>query len=160
MKVYLSYNEMLEILKPKIEILKERKYDEVVAVVRGGLTVAHYIAKKLRLTIGFYYPSNETFQTPRIITSGRKPPKKILFVEDLVAKGRTYNELVRFMEGFPEVEYDFFPLLLDGDYPDTMELYGMKTNDWIVMPYEEMDEMVEGDRGLFRNNTDQYGKSQ
>jgi hypothetical protein len=58
-----------------------------------------------------------------------------------------------------QFEWMFVPVVLDGhlNIPE-IEIYGIKTKHWCVMPWEDVDKMQEGDRGLFREGTDSYGK--
>lgn len=156
MKRFITYEEMTALLDEQIPKIEAYGFDEIVAVVRGGLTAAHYIAKQLRLPVGVYYPSNDAYSTPRLILA-KKKAGKLLFVEDLVAQGRTHAELYKFMKGFPEVDWHFMPVLVDGKYENNFPMQGLKTDDWIVFPYEKYDKMQEGDRGLFRMKTDVYG---
>jgi hypothetical protein len=59
------------------------------------------------------------------------------------------------MEGF---NMAFMPVLVDENYTkDAFLLQAIDTSDWIVFPYEKFESMNEGDRGLFRYNTDSYG---
>ncbi len=156
MKRFITYEEMTALLDEQIPKIEAYGFDEIVAVVRGGLTAAHYIAKQLRLPVGVYYPSNDAYSTPRLILA-KKKAGKLLFVEDLVAQGRTHAELYKFMKGFPEVDWHFMPVLVDGKYEKNFLMQCLKTDDWIVFPYEKYDKMQEGDRGLFRMNSDVYG---
>lgn len=156
MKRFITYEEMAALLDEQIPKIEAYGFDEIVAVVRGGLTAAHYIAKQLRLPVGVYYPSNDAYSAPRLILA-KKKAGKLLFVEDLVAQGRTHAELYNFMKGFPEVDWHFMPVLVDGKYENNFPMQGLKTDDWIVFPYEKYDKMQEGDRGLFRMKTDVYG---
>lgn len=156
MKRFLTYEEMTKLLDEQLPKIAAYSFDEIVAVVRGGLTSAHYIAKQLRLPVGVYYPSNDDYSTPRLILA-KKNTKRILFVEDLVAQGRTHSELTKFMKDFPEIEWYFMPVLVDGSFERNFPFQCLKTNDWIVFPYEKYDKMQEGDRGLFRIKTDSYG---
>lgn len=156
MQKIISYEEMTRLLDEKIPEIRECGYDEIVAVVRGGLTAAHYIAKQLRLPVGVYFPSNDAYSTPRLILS-KKKADKLLFVEDLVAQGRTYNELFNFMRNFPSTNWSFLPVLVDGNYESDFHYQCMKTTDWVVFPYEKPDMTKEGDRGLFRIGSDVYG---
>lgn len=156
MKRFITYEEMTALLDEQIPKIEVYGFDEIVAVVRGGLTAAHYIAKQLRLPVGVYYPSNDAYSTPRLILA-KKKAGKLLFVEDLVAQGRTHAELYKFMKGFPEVDWHFMPVLVDGKCENNFPMQGLKTDDWIVFPYEKYDKMQEGDRGLFRMKTDVYG---
>lgn len=156
MKRFITYEEMTALLDEQIPKIEAYGFDEIVAVVRGGLTAAHYIAKQLRLPVGVYYPSNDAYSTPRLMLA-KKKANKLLFVEDLVAQGRTHAELYKFMKGFPEVDWHFMPVLVDGKYEKNFLMQCLKTDDWIVFPYEKYDKMQEGDRGLFRMKTDKYG---
>lgn len=159
MKVKMSYDEMTALIDEQLPLIKNYGFEEVVAVVRGGLTAAHYIAKELRLPVGVYFPS-KSFANPRLILNNRET-RRILFVEDLIAEGRTFRELQQFME-FEYVyrnqtNWRFFTVLKDENAPEVDAMYALKTSDWIVFPYEKYDKMDEGDRGLFRHGTDSYG---
>lgn len=122
--------------------------DEIVAVTRGGLTASHIIAKRLKKQVGFFFPSKQLY-----VPYGN--PKKVLIVEDLIATGRTY-EIIK--ESFPkEIEYYFVPILMDASYENTYKLdYGIKSSDWVVFPYEDIEMVTEGDRGLFRDGSGLY----
>lgn len=157
MKKHLSYQEMIELLP--IDKLREYDFDEVVAVMRGGMTAAHYIAKELKLKCGAYFPASKDFDHNRIILANPSS-KKILFVEDLIARGRTLMRLKKFMKNF-KVEWMFYPVIVSHDYESDEAEYidvGQKFEDWIVFPYEDFDKMKEGDGGLFREGSDSYGK--
>lgn len=149
---YMNYDEFTRVLDSCIQKIRDsgKEYDEVVAIVRGGLTAAHYIAKELRLPVGVYFPGKQ-----RLFHNTEKP-KNVLFVEDLVAEGRTFREL-RGCLADADFQWDFLPVLVDSEYPEDFHLQGIKTSEWIVFPYEKMDKMVAGDRGLFREKTDVYG---
>lgn len=159
MKVQMTYSEMTHHIDQQLPLLKQFGFEEVVAVVRGGLTAAHYIAKELRLPVGVYFPS-KNMEGPRLILS-KKETRRILFVEDLVAEGRTFRELEQFM-AFDytfrnQTHWKFFTVLMDANAPQLDVMYGVKTSDWVVFPYEKYDKMSEGDRGLFRHGSDSYG---
>jgi hypothetical protein len=42
------------------------------------------------------------------------------------------------------------------DMPPAGYLFGEVAHDWIVMPHEEEDRVVEGDKGLFRDGSNKY----
>ena len=55
----------------------------------------------------------------------------------------------------------FYPVIVSHDYTSDEAEYidvGQQFEDWIVFPYEDFDKMKEGDRGLFREGSDSYGK--
>lgn len=154
MQRLMDYAELNSIIESKLPLIKERGYDEIVAVVRGGLTAAHLLAKKLRLPVACYYPA--TSERDAILVKAKKSSTKLLFVEDLVALGRTYEGLTLFMSERSE-EWDFFPILVDSGYQGTFMIEGIRSSDWVVFPYEDSAKVIEGDRGLFRDETDLYG---
>lgn len=151
MKFYLNYETLKDICISMAENMKQDNYDEVVAVVRGGMTPAQIIAKHLKLTVGVYVPRNNEL----LLTN--KDAKKIVFIEDLVAEGRTYNKLKSFMANHIELRWSFAPIIVDDSFPYHFKNYGMKTKHWCVFPWEDMNKMKEGDRGFFRDGTDSYG---
>lgn len=155
MKRYLTYPEFAKVLDEIILKVKDEGFQEIIPVVRGGLSAAHYIAKELRLPCGAFWP--DLGGVPFLLVTNRHH-KKILFVEDLVAKGRTYYTIQREMtDNHPEFEWEFAPVLVDSSFPIQFKYEGFRSEDWIVFPYEEMSKMNEGDRGLFRERTDNYG---
>lgn len=154
MKRYVDYETFkANSIKLADQVQAEFKPTEVIAIVRGGLTMAHIIAKRLRLPVGVYYPG-----TSRIVPAAdfRRP----LFVEDLIAQGRTYDLLVKEMDRWSNtnVDWRFATYLVDGNIGSPTPYFCEQTNDWLVMPWEEFDAMQEGDRGFFRDGSDTYGK--
>lgn len=152
MKIYMPYEELKSIcLELADKIQQEYKPTRIVAVMRGGMTAAHIISKHLRLPCDAYFPSVSLCVAPLDST------ERLVFIEDLVAKGRTYNTLCDFMAD-KQAFYKFVPILVDHNYQGNFDIYGLRSKDWIVFPYEDFDKMNEGDHGLFRDNTDSYGK--
>lgn len=163
MKIDLPFDFFKSLCIGMAEKIKEYKPDEVVAIIRGGLTPSHIIAKHLNIPIGVYFPKTSTLLI-------QPESKNIVFIEDLVATGRTYKQVSDFMlDHNEEIDWMFAPVLLDSkinenatlfdpNYMPRLLTYGMKTEHWIVMPYEEHTKVSENDRGLFRDKSDNYGK--
>jgi hypoxanthine phosphoribosyltransferase len=150
MKKYIDYETLKQKIFEIIPALEKENFDVVVAVVRGGLTIAHIVAKELRLPVGVFYPGDEFLYLPK------NTGKKFLIVEDLIALGRTTKQIHNF---FKDYDYKYYPFLIDANYNDNdYDYYSIKTKDWIVFPWEDFEKMPEGDRGLFREKTDNYGK--
>jgi hypoxanthine phosphoribosyltransferase len=156
MKFYLDYEHLKNICIAMAEnIALAYKPHEIVAVVRGGLTPAHIIAKHLRLPVGVLFPEYNELHLYNASS------RRIVFVEDLIAKGRTYRQIKNIMELYPGIDWKMAPVLVDSHYDETLDnvvTYGFKTSHWCVFPWEDFDKMQEGDRGLFRHGTDSYGK--
>jgi hypoxanthine phosphoribosyltransferase len=152
--------------------------DFLVAVPRGGMTPAHVIAKMLGKKVGFYNPVYD-IKDVRWMQNLWLPPVpkgkkvvKISFVEDLVATGRTFDEVRKYMNQLRrmakeipvpyEFEWNFNVILADKKYNyqrwDGMLNVACVSEDWVVFPWEDFDLVVDGDRGLFRNGDDSYGK--
>lgn len=150
MKKYLEYEDMKQIIYDKIPELKKENFNEVVAVSRGGVSIAQIIAKELKLPMGYIFPG------PERLNLYNQCAQKILIVEDLVAQGRTTKIVHKIMED-QVIKYKYMPFLVDAEYTDTDYDYScIKTSDWIVFPWERFEQVQEDDRGLFRDQTDKY----
>jgi orotate phosphoribosyltransferase-like protein len=151
MKVYLEYEDFKKIC---IQIADSLPKDItcIVCVVRGGVSAGHIISKHLKLEMGFYYPSSDQLVLP----PGNKT-HRLAIVEDLVAKGRTYNCIVnsKSLKNYPWI---FAPVLIDDSTDLDFKHCGFRSSNWVVFPYEDYDKMNEGDRGLFRERSDSYGQ--
>jgi hypoxanthine phosphoribosyltransferase len=162
MKTMLDYKTFKNICLSMADNMKEYDPHEIIAVSRGGLSASHIIAKHLNIPIGMYSP-----KTSKILMNTNEYLSRVVFVEDLVAEGRTFELIYNEYSGFGiqyQFDWKFAPVLIDGKYQETdtfkekLITYGIKTQHWIVMPYEEDEKMIEGDRGLNRDGSDQYGK--
>lgn len=176
-KVFLEYKDLKNIccsIADKIKRDEEKPFTEIVAVTRGGLTAAHIFAKQLGLDVGLFLPKPYQISLNNDVTADTK----LLVVEDLVAQGRTYNEIKEFFRILNEsvknemlqdmvdsdvpvfeIEWEFCPILIDEGYKnkDEFKYYGYTSENWVVFPYEDSDKVVIGDRGLHRDGSDQYG---
>ena len=152
------------------EKIKEYNPTHLCCVVRGGMSSTHVIARHLKKEVVCFDPKTET-NFARFLTN---EDARLVFIEDLVAKGRTFDIIKSHMKLCSnelsmvkkELDWKICPVLVDHDYminstddfKDKLLTYGMITKHWIVMPYEDLNATVEGDHGLFRDRSDQYGK--
>lgn len=128
---------------------------ELIAVPRGGLSVAHIMAKRRNLPIGVYYPKDDHLKTVTTPSSN----SHYVFVEDLVAEGRTLASLNRRIQdetrNHSHQQWETCAFLVDGKYyasnKPMPDYYGLILYSWVVFPYEEDSKIQEGDRSLFRN---------
>lgn len=161
MKRQLSYDGFRNLCLSIADAARDEGFTEVVATMRGGMSAAHIIAKELRLPVAVWYPGKPN----DVITTVNAKPGKYLFIEDLIAEGRTYAQwrlLAARLRG-AGFTVEFAPVIIDAKWAEANEkwipkYYGMIAEDWIVFPYEDFTKMEEGDRGFFRDNTDTYGK--
>lgn len=159
MKRYMDYEEFKSICLQIAHRVKDQEFDEVVAVMRGGLSAGHLIARELKISMGVWEPASGKFMTTGDYPNGGK----FLVVEDIIALGRTYGMMGEFAKQYPQHEFHFCPIVIDKGWwdaslQDTPPHYGIVTDDWIVFPFEKMEHAVEGTRGLFRKREDKYGR--
>lgn len=167
MRRVMTYDELkvkADELHDKIEAEIEDDY-QLVAISRGGLTLAHRIAVRSNRPLSFFLPKEN-----KLTVNWDLPLKTLVFVEDLVALGRTYHQVKNLVEKqgpkyfYEENENWFFcPLVVDAKYaaqnqPLPFKIYGSVESDWIVFPYEDYEKVHEGDHGLFRDGSGKYGK--
>ncbi len=162
MKLYLDYPTFNQICLAMAQKISLWNPDQLVAVSRGGLSAAHIISKHLNLKCGVYFPYEEKLT----LSHSFKPVKKIVFIEDLIAQGRTITNIKNIMETIPEYknyEWKIAPVLIDDSFDKSLwkneiVTYGIISPHWIVMPYEDFEMTKENDRGLFRDGTDKYDR--
>lgn len=149
MKVQLTYPQLKALAFRFAQTLPDDC--QLVAISRGGLTFAHLVAYFTAKPLGFFIP-----KTKQLVLAGSGP---LVFLEDLIAKGRTL-ELVR---QTVTQDWTFACVVLDSRFDIPAELkarvtYMMRTADWVVFPHEEFDAVVEEDWGLFREQTSANSK--
>ena len=144
MKVYMGYGRLKKICSRALPIIHRYDPDYIVAVARGGLTAAHIIGYSLQKPIIVFYPRDNA------VTQLVDTPHKLVFVEDLIAKGRTF-EIVKSAMEQKCIDFRFFPVVIDAEYKieDARIInVGQKYSEWIIFPYEDDNLVVEGERTL------------
>jgi hypoxanthine phosphoribosyltransferase len=163
MKFKMTYDLMCSLCDHMTEqILKQYDRDAIrlVAVVRGGMTPAHRIAYNLSLPVDCFFPARKIL-TVSHVPGDHHDRKPILFIEDLVAKGRTLTTIAHYMERqLPNVPWKLCPVLVDANFGEShpFDIFGMRTDAWAVFPYEDMDKTKEKDWGMFRDGTSEGAK--
>jgi len=82
----------------------------------------------------------------------------IVIADDSIGTGATYERIKRLMELMP-VTWVYAVFYVDGAFnsEDKEIKYVMKTNQWVVLPYEDPELIEVGNQNsLFRNGTDPY----
>jgi hypoxanthine phosphoribosyltransferase len=150
-KVYLEFEVLKGICYDMADRIAKWKPDYLVAISRGGTVPGTLIAKRLKMQLDYYIPAKKH------ITCHMGEGQRVVFIEDLVAQGRTLDQVRKMMKlDFPLSAWSYAPVLVDAKYNGKFAMQGMTTSAWIVFPWEENEKVVEGDRGLFREGTDQY----
>lgn len=166
MKQLISYDQ-LKAFGAEVAVYLKDKYPQgnyhLVAITRGGLTLAHIVAYQVAKPVNFFVPAETRiiFTDPNRSHSdsvGRKDT--LVFIEDLIAKGRTYAMLEHTMRSYLN-DWELIPVVIDAaaETPERVSKYMVKTADWMVFPHEDFDRVVEKDWGMFRNGTSENSKA-
>jgi len=111
-KYYYSYNEFIN---DTIALSKEvNKYnpDTIVAIARGGLTIAHFIAQALNLRDVFalnsiHYEQDKKLDSIKIFNiPNLTNAKKVIIVDDIVDSGDTIKEVLTLLsKKYPKCQF-------------------------------------------------------
>ena len=128
-----------------------KKFDLIVAIARGGLTLAQLMSDHLSLPIAaFTVQSYKDFKQASIhhIVYGldtRLTGKKILLLDDVSDTGKTFLRSLIYLEelGARKVDITTAALHLKPHSTYVPDFYVTKTSAWIVYPYEVCETIVQ-----------------
>jgi adenine/guanine phosphoribosyltransferase-like PRPP-binding protein len=122
---HISLEEGEAMYQHALKQIKEYGPDEIVAVHRSGFSYAMWTAQILKLPLGVYFPKKP------LITFDSDNPKKVVFVDDNILSGTTYNATKEFMaKNYPNVEFKWAVLF----------------SDWNATPERVRNEIIQGAR--------------
>jgi hypothetical protein len=148
-KLILSYDFMKSLCLNLADEIKEKYIPkQIIAVVRGGVSPAHIIARKLDLPMGFFVPGDCLASSKLWFSEFYGGP--LVFVEDMVGKGRTLALIRESMKNLNKFNWNFVPIVVDGKIELKFPVYGIKTLQWVVFPHESEYQISEGDCTLWR----------
>ncbi len=174
MKTQLKYSTLLQVAEDVARQLSIKYAKEIAegkfflfAVMRGGASFGHLVSQRLGLPLGVVYPGAERenlfYYHPQIVTYAAQD-RVFIYLEDVIAKGRTIEKVLNYHDGYLKHAREFIPVVMDASVDSNVKaavnIVGIVSSDWIVFPYESMDHVVEGDRGLFRDGTSQNNQTQ
>jgi uncharacterized protein len=121
---------------------KNNKQDLIVAIARGGMTIAHMLSDFLSLPVAtFTISSYKDMQQTKLSdisfhVGGELAGKKILLVDDISDSGKTFIRGTEYLKGLGVTS-----IITAAPYikPWTKHLpdhYVEKTDKWVVLPYE------------------------
>lgn len=159
MKRQISYLELKNFGRDVARYIKDKYPDgnyNLIAVARGGLTLAHIVAYILAKPLNFFIPKTGGLH----FAEQGDLNASFIFLEDLIAKGRTYEIIEKRMELIQQ-SWEFIPVVVDADIeiPKHVSKYMIQTSDWMVFPHEDFDSTVEKDWGLFRDGSSSNSKA-
>lgn len=163
MKIQLSFETFRDFC---IAIAEEIKSDfakdvVIVPVMRGGMLASQIISKHLMVPCGaIWVDNNDWIKNCKNFDSNYFLPKNsnnIVFVDDITALGRTKRKIDSMMKFYgEEINWKYASVVVDHKCTEFFDYIGFQTKHWIVMPYEDINRVVEGNQGLFRDNKELY----
>jgi uncharacterized protein len=118
------------------------KYDEIVAISRGGLTLGHLLSDLLHLSICTFAIQSYTdikTQGEVIITQPLSKPindKNVLLVDDVADSGITLKRAVSYIEQFKPAKITIVTMFFKPRSTFRPDFFAEQTTKWILFPYE------------------------
>ena len=128
-------------LSEKIEKSKN-KYDLIVAVARGGLTISHMLSDFLHLpittfTVSSYKDFKQTKMSKITLKIGNKlHNKKILLIDDVSDTGKTFIRGIKYLKELGAEEIITASVFIKPWTKFTPDYYVESTDKWIIFPYD------------------------
>jgi xanthine phosphoribosyltransferase len=111
-KYYYGYNEFLEDIEKLSKMIADTETDTIVAIARGGLTPAHFIAEALnthRLYVlnSIHYDDTEKLNTIEIFNiPDLSDAKEVVLVDDIIDSGDTVKEVLDILgKRYPGIKF-------------------------------------------------------
>lgn len=144
MKKYYSYKEFVKDTKTLVKISKGFKADALLAIARGGLTLAHAYSqavdnRRLFVINSILYEKDqkghscEIFNVPEL-----KDSKKVLVLDDIVDSGQTVKEVLAHLKGcFPNIEFKVASLFYKSSAVVQPDFFVHEASAWIEFFWEK-----------------------
>jgi len=137
---YYSYEEM----KMDLKQLHIKKPDAIIAIIRGGMTLAHHIAEMLNIKAVFTinassYEKTKKISTPKIYNiPNLKNYQNILIVDDISDSGETFLEVVKKLkEKYPNKKFESISIFYKPTSKFKPTYYFHETEEWIEFCWEK-----------------------
>ncbi len=147
-KVYLSWEAVEQLINAVIPGLKERQYDSLLAITRGGIIPGGLIAEKLGIvkvliaSVDFYSDESSQMDWPVFMqfpVDSLLYGEHVLIVDDLWDRGREVTSVKERVEqaGGTATTFVMHYKPHRSIFPDAApDFYTAITKDWIIYPWE------------------------
>jgi xanthine phosphoribosyltransferase len=143
-KRFYSYNEFLSDLDILEEEIKEFNPSSFVAIARGGMSIAHFLAEKLDIRDVFVinstsYENNQKLFSPKISNiPNLNGQKKVLIIDDISDSGETLKEVLEILKkNYPKIEFKTLTLFFKENSKLIPDIKLHKTNEWVVFFWDK-----------------------
>jgi xanthine phosphoribosyltransferase len=140
-----SYKELISDLKEMLPKLKSQKYDTILAVARGGMSMAHILGESLDIrdvysvnAIG--YDDTKKLDNVRIfnIPQELKNSKKVLIVDDISDSGDTLYSIDKLLlDKYEDIQFDTYTLFYKSSSRFEPTYYSKEAKEWIEFYWSE-----------------------
>lgn len=127
---------------------RNKRYDEIVAISRGGLTFGHMLSDFLRIPVcTFTIQSFSDIRKQgevRVTEELSKPiaGKRIVLVDDVSDSGKTLIRAIGYLKGFHPQSIETVTMFFKPQSEFIPDFYGQQTDKWIIFPYEVTETIV------------------
>ena len=138
MKYYYTYEEFVKDIKTLEKEIKKFAPDTLLAIARGGMTLAHFLAERLNIRDVYVlnaisYENEKKLGKPKIFNIPKINTKKALLVDDISDSGETlYNTLKILKNKYPNTEFKTLTLFYKEKTKLIPDFTLKKTDKWIV----------------------------
>ncbi len=156
----LSWNKYLSYIhKLACQILAEGpKFDLIVAVSRGGLTLGHVLSDQLRISIWTIIIQSytdikihgEVKITGKLQTSIKY--KRILLVDDVSDSGHTFTRAIRYLKRCHPKSITTLAVFYKPHSVYKPDYYAATTSKWIIFPYEKTEMLLLLAKKYYKNS--------
>ena len=144
MKYYYTYEEFIKDLQTLEKEVKDYTPDTLVAIARGGMTLAHFLAERLNIRDVYAlnavsYENEKKFGKPKIFNiPNLQTRKRVLIIDDISDSGETlYDTLEILKEKYKNTEFKTLTLFFKEKTKLIPDITLKKTDKWIVFFWDD-----------------------
>ncbi len=136
--IYYNYETFIKDIDNLYQQIHNFKPDIILAVARGGVTIGHFLAEKLKLrdlyTLNsIHYDDTKKLDTIKIFNIPNLPPnKKVLVVDDIADSGESLQEIMKKLyKKYPKTTFKTGVIFYKKEAKFTPDFKVKKADDWI-----------------------------
>jgi uncharacterized protein len=124
------------------------KFDEIVAISRGGLTLGHMLSDFLQLPVStFAIQSYHDIQKQGTVTITQElgksiVGKRVLLVDDVSDSGKTFERATAYIKSCKPAEITTVAMFFKPHSSFRPDYYVKQTSRWIIFPYEPTEMII------------------
>ena len=144
MKYYYTYEEFIKDLQTLEKEVKDYTPDTLVAIARGGMTLAHFLAERLNIRDVYAlnavsYENEKKLGKPKIFNiPNLQTRKRVLIIDDISDSGETlYDTLEVLKKRYPSIKFKTLTLFYKEKTKLIPDIALKKTDKWIVFFWDD-----------------------